>query len=528
MTSEPHCPLVGLHGGTRTGARDRPAYPPKLAGVSLHLFDTAAREMREFRPLQDGKVGIYICGLTTQAPPHLGHVRFAVAFDVLRRWLTRGHGYDVTLIRNVTDIDDKILAKSAESGEPWYAVSYRNEGETAKALADLGVLPPTYEPRATGHIPEMVALMGTIIEKGHAYPAADGSGDVYFDVRSWPTYGALTKQKIDDMAAAEDADPRGKHDPRDFALWKGHKADEPATASWPTPFGDGRPGWHLECSAMARKYLGDTFDIHGGGVDLRFPHHENELAQSTSAGLGFANYWLHNGWVTMGGEKMSKSLGNSLRVSTVLAEHRPVVVRYYLTAAHYRSMIEYQETSLAEAAAAVERIEGFLHRVDQVRPLADRRGTLPQAFRDAMDDDLNVSGALAVVHDTVRAANTALDDGDLDGAADLAAAVVAMTHILGVNPMDPHWAGASTPGQGDATAALDSLVQAQLAARQSARSARDFAAADAIRDQLTAAGIAIEDTPSGPRWSLSRPADAPVTSASRGIPTDAPAPQPKD
>jgi cysteinyl-tRNA synthetase len=330
--------------------------------VTLRLQDSLTGEQRDFVPVTPGKVGIYICGLTTQAPPHLGHVRFAVAFDVLRRWLTRGHGYDVTLIRNVTDIDDKILAKSAESGEPWYAVSYRNEGETAKALADLGVLPPTYEPRATGHIPEMVALMGTIIEKGHAYPAADGSGDVYFDVRSWPTYGALTKQKIDDMAAAEDADPRGKHDPRDFALWKGHKADEPATASWPTPFGDGRPGWHLECSAMARKYLGDTFDIHGGGVDLRFPHHENELAQSTSAGIGFANYWLHNGWVTMGGEKMSKSLGNSLRVSTVLAEHRPVVVRYYLTAAHYRSMIEYQETSLAEAAAAVERIEGFLHR----------------------------------------------------------------------------------------------------------------------------------------------------------------------
>lgn len=452
-----------------------------------------------------GKVGIYICGLTTQAPPHLGHVRFAVAFDVLRRWLTRGHGYDVTLIRNVTDIDDKILAKSAESGEPWYAVSYRNEVETAKALADLGVLPPTYEPRATGHIPEMVALMETIIEKGHAYPAADGSGDVYFDVRSWPTYGALTKQKIDDMTAAEDADPRGKRDPRDFALWKGHKVDEPATASWPTPFGPGRPGWHLECSAMARKYLGDTFDIHGGGVDLRFPHHENELAQSTSAGLGFANYWLHNGWVTMGGEKMSKSLGNSLRVSTVLAEHRPVVVRYYLTAAHYRSMIEYQETSLAEAAAAVERIEGFLHRAlpDLTTALPTGEEELPEDFTESLDDDLGVSGALAVIHETVRAGNTALDEGDIEDAAGLARVVVAMTDVLGINPLDPVW-GAADPGNADAMTALDALVQERIHARTKARAARDYATADAIRDELTAAGIAVEDTAAGARWSLNR------------------------
>ena len=473
--------------------------------MTLRLQDSLTGEQRDFVPVTPGKVGIYICGLTTQAPPHLGHVRFAVAFDVLRRWLTRGHGYDVTLIRNVTDIDDKILAKSAESGEPWYAVSYRNEGETAKALADLGVLPPTYEPRATGHIPEMVALMETIIEKGHAYPAADGSGDVYFDVRSWPTYGALTKQKIDDMTAAEDADPRGKRDPRDFALWKGHKVDEPTTASWPTPFGPGRPGWHLECSAMARKYLGDTFDIHGGGVDLRFPHHENELAQSTSAGLGFANYWLHNGWVTMGGEKMSKSLGNSLRVSTVLAEHRPVVVRYYLTAAHYRSMIEYQETSLAEAAAAVERIEGFLHRAlpDLTTALPTGEEELPEDFTESLDDDLGVSGALAVIHETVRAGNTALDEGDIEDAAGLARVVVAMTDVLGINPLDPVW-GAADPGNADAMTALDALVQERIHARTKARAARDYATADAIRDELTAAGIAVEDTAAGARWSLNR------------------------
>ena len=484
--------------------------------MTLRLQDSLTGELRDFVPVTPGKVGIYICGLTTQAPPHLGHVRFAVAFDVLRRWLERGHGYDVTLIRNVTDIDDKILAKSAESGEPWYAVSYRNEAETAEALAGLGVLPPTYEPRATGHVPEMVTLMETIVEKGHAYPAADGSGDVYFDVRSWPTYGSLTKQKIDDMAAAEDADPRGKRDPRDFALWKGHKPSEPATASWPTPFGAGRPGWHLECSAMARKYLGDTFDIHGGGVDLRFPHHENELAQSTAAGLGFANYWLHNGWVTMSGEKMSKSLGNSLRVSHVLAEHRPLVVRYYLTAAHYRSMIEYTEGSLAEAAAAVERIEGFLRRAlspEAYAALAQAYAApdgwraagveFPAEFRESLDDDLGVSGALAVIHETVRAGNTMLDEGDVEDAAQAAALVVAMTDVLGVNPLDAAW-GAGDSGAQDALAALDALVQAQIAARAKARAARDWATADAIRDGLTAAGIAVEDTASGARWSLSR------------------------
>ncbi len=464
-----------------------------------------SRELRDFVPVVPGKVGIYICGLTTQAPPHLGHVRFAVAFDVLRRWLEIGHGYDVTLIRNVTDIDDKILTRSAESGEAWYAVSYRNEMETADALESLGVLPPTYEPRATGHVPEMVSLMETLVAREHAYAAPDGSGDVYFDVKSWPEYGALTHQRLDDMAAAEDADPRGKRDPRDFALWKGHKADEPDTASWPTPFGEGRPGWHLECSAMARKYLGDTFDIHGGGVDLRFPHHENELAQSRAAGLGFANYWLHNAWVTTGGEKMSKSLGNSLRVGEVTRHHRPLAVRYYLTAAHYRSTIEYHPGSIEEAGAAVERIEGFLRRALPGESSAVPTGevTLPAEFAEAMDDDLGVSGALAVVHDQVRAGNTALDDGDTEVAADLAHVVVAMTEVLGVNPLAPSW-GATDSGSADALAALDSLVGDRIAARSAARSARDYATADTIRDELAAAGVLVEDTAGGARWTLAR------------------------
>jgi len=474
--------------------------------VSLRLYDTATRELRDFVPVTEGKAGVYICGLTTQGAPHIGHVRFAVAFDILRRWLTIGHGLDVTLVRNVTDIDDKILNKSGEAGVPWWAWSYQNERATSEALESLGVLPATYEPRATGHITEMLDLMQTLVDKGHAYAAPDGSGDVYFDVRSWSAYGELTHQKIEDMEAAADADPRGKRDPRDFALWKGHKAGEPETASWPTAYGQGRPGWHLECSAMVRKYLGDTFDIHGGGVDLRFPHHENEQAQSRAAGLGFANYWLHNAWVTVGGEKMSKSLGNSLLVSEITKITRPLALRYYLGAAHYRSTIEYHEGSLREAEAAVDRIEGFLRRATggtTTLPSVE----LPAAFVEAMDDDLNVSGALAVVHETVRAGNTALDDGDHAAALEAAAAVVAMTEVLGVNPLDPRWNGGSGSGAADALTALDALVSDRLAARESARAARDFATADAIRDQLTAAGISVEDTPSGARWSLARHTD---------------------
>ena len=474
--------------------------------MSLRLFDTAAGELRDFTPLQPGRVGIYICGLTTQSAPHIGHVRFAVAFDVLRRWLETGHGLRVQLIRNVTDIDDKILRKSADAAEPWYALSYRHEVETARALDLLGVLPPTYEPRATGHIPEMVELMEVLVEKGHAYSAEDGSGDVYFDVRSWPSYGELTHQRVDDMAAAEDADPRGKRDPRDFALWKGRKPEEPETASWPTPFGRGRPGWHLECSAMARKYLGDAFDIHGGGVDLRFPHHENEQAQSRAAGLDFANFWLHNAWVTMGGEKMSKSLGNSLLVSEITRLARPLAVRYYLTAAHYRSTIEYHEGSLEEAEATVGRIEGFLRRALPDAPTAVPSGpeTLPAEFVASMDDDLGVSGALAVVHDTVRQGNTALDEGDPESAADAARLVVAMTDVLGVNPLNPHWAGRQSGQHAEALAALDTLVRARIGARAAAREARDFVTADAIRDDLAASGVMVEDTPAGARWSLAK------------------------
>jgi cysteinyl-tRNA synthetase len=475
--------------------------------VTLRLFDTATRSLRDFEPLQPGKVGMYICGLTVQGSPHIGHVRFTVAFDILRRWLERGHGYEVTLIRNVTDIDDKILAKSAEAGEPWWAWAYAHERETSAALEGLGVLPPTYEPRATGHIPEMVELMTTLIEKGHAYAAPDDSGDVYFDVRSWPAYGELTHQSLDDMAPATDAEPRGKRDPRDFALWKGAKPGEPASATWTTPYGAGRPGWHLECSAMARKYLGDTFDIHAGGVDLRFPHHENEQAQSRAAGDGFAAYWLHNAWVTIGGEKMSKSLGNTMIVSTMLQHVRPVVLRYFLGSTHYRSTLEYHDDSLREAESALDRIEGFLRRA--ASPAGGFAFVLdyPGAFVEALDDDLNVSGALAVVHETVTAGNKAIDEGDDDAARTAFQQVVAMTDVLGINPLDSHWQPGSA--QDDATtSALASLVEAELASRQQARATRDYATADAVRDRLAAAGIEVEDTPAGARWSVTRTTSA--------------------
>ena len=386
--------------------------------MNLRLYNTATRAVEEFVPLVPGKVSIYHCGLTVQASPHLGHIRKEVVFDVLRRWLTH-QGLDVTVVANVTDIDDKILAKSAEAGIEWWAHAYRFERELHDAYAALGCLPPTYEPRATGHVPEMIELVEELLERGHAYVADDGSGDVYFDVRSWPRYGELSGQKVDEMAAAEDADPRGKRDPRDFALWKGRKPEEPETASWPTPWGRGRPGWHLECSAMSGKYLGDTFDIHGGGIDLRFPHHENELAQSAGAGRGFARVWMHNAWVTMAGEKMSKSLGNTALVSEVTKAFDPRAVRFFLLAPHYRSQIEFSPAdeqtrgSLAEAEKGIERIDSFLASAGE-RGLTRGRvgGPFWEAFEAAMNEDLATPTAVATLFEAVRAGNKALSDGD--------------------------------------------------------------------------------------------------------------------
>jgi cysteinyl-tRNA synthetase len=468
--------------------------------VTLRLHDTRTSAVRDFVPLEQGRVGVYVCGLTVQSEPHVGHVRSAVNFDVLRRWLL-AKGFEVTFIRNVTDIDDKILLKSAEQGRPWYNLAYAMKRELDKAYDALNVLPPTYEPLATGHVPEMVELIGALLARGHAYEAGDGSGDVYFDVRSWPSYGELTHQSVDDMEAAEDADPRGKRDPRDFALWKGWKKQtEPATAAWPSPWGPGRPGWHIECSAMAGKYLGTAFDIHGGGVDLRFPHHENELAQSRAAGHPFATYWLHNAWITTAGEKMSKSLGNSLVVPSVLQRVRPVELRYYMVAAHYRSHVEFSFEALDEAAAAFRRIEHFLERAGVAA--GPRRGQpLCADFVAAMDDDLGTPAAVAAIFEVVREGNKLLTRGDHEGARGAAASVRAMLDVLGLDPADPAFA-TTAKADGKLEQAVDVLVRSLLEQRAAARAARDWATADAIRDRLAEAGVEVEDTPDGPKWSV--------------------------
>ncbi|WP_210439849.1 cysteine--tRNA ligase [Nocardioides xinjiangensis] len=466
--------------------------------MTLRLHDTATRETRDFVPLVPGRAGIYVCGLTVQSEPHVGHVRSAVNFDVLRRWLT-ATGYDVDFIRNVTDIDDKILAKSAEQGVHWYALAAAMKRELDAALAAINVLPPTYEPGATGHVPEIVELIEQLIARGHAYAAEDGSGDVYFDVRSWPSYGELTRQRVEDMEPAGDADPRGKRDPRDFALWKGWKeGTEPRTASWPSPWGRGRPGWHIECSAMAGKYLGPAFDVHGGGVDLRFPHHENEQAQSRAAGRPFASYWLHNAWITTAGEKMSKSLGNSLLIPSVLQRVRGIELRYYMVAAHYRSHVEFSFEALEESARAFRRIEDFLDRAAPV--VGTWFAALPDAFVAAMDDDLGTPAAVAVIHESVREGNRLLADGASDALSRTFGEVIAMLDVLGLNPADTAWA---TDGSDDRlTDVVDALVRGLLAERTAAREARDWARADAIRDQIKAAGIEVEDTPTGPKWSV--------------------------
>ncbi|GAA5203120.1 cysteine--tRNA ligase [Microbacterium jejuense] len=473
--------------------------------MTVQLYDTKAQALRDFVPLDPGNVTIYVCGPTVQSGPHIGHLRGALSFDLLRRWLTHRHGR-VTFVRNVTDIDDKVLA-NATDGEPWWALAYRMEQEFTRAYTAIGILAPTYEPRATASIPQMQELIQRLIDAGHAYPAdaaSEAAGDVYFDVRSWLDYGSLTNQSLDAMEPAADADPRGKRDPHDFALWKGGKADEPASARWESPWGEGRPGWHIECSAMSRRYLGAEFDIHGGGLDLRFPHHENELAQSTAAGDGFAQYWVHNGLVTVAGQKMSKSLFNFILAEDVLRERDPLVIRYALAAAHYRSSLDITASTFDEAEAAIDRIRTFLERA--VRTLRDDvddvtvDAVVPARFAAALDDDLGVPQALAVLHETVRDGNTALDAGDRDAALRAFADVAVMTGILGIDPLDPQW---RATGASVAASALDTLVKTMIAQRADARAAKDWAAADRIRDAIAAAGIALEDSADGTHWSYS-------------------------
>jgi cysteinyl-tRNA synthetase len=462
---------------------------------SLHLYDTLTRTTSEFVPLKKGEVGIYLCGATVQAPPHIGHVRSGVNFDILRRWLTKS-GYNVTFIRNVTDIDDKILHKAVHEAAPWWAVAMKYERAFTDAYSALNVLPPTYEPRATGHVTQMIELMQTLIEKGAAY--APGNGDVYLEVRKLSSYLTLSRQKLDDLQPAADADETYKKDPRDFALWKAAKPGDP---SWPTPWGPGRPGWHLECSAMAHSYLGEAFDIHGGGLDLIFPHHENEIAQSEAAGYAFAKRWLHNAWVTASGEKMSKSLGNSLQVHELLKTVRGIELRWYLGSAHYRSMLEFSHEALAESATAFRRIEGFLTRSVELLGV-EPTPVISAAFKDAMNDDLAVPTALASISEALKTGNSAITAGDKAVIALAANEIRGALDVLGCDPFDP--AFASSGSSGDLTAALDGTIKLALEQRTAARERKDFAASDAIRDGLTSLGISIEDTAQGPRWSISR------------------------
>jgi cysteinyl-tRNA synthetase len=461
---------------------------------SLSLYDTLTRTTSPFVPLKAGEVGVYLCGATVQAPPHIGHVRSGVNFDILRRWLTKS-GYNVTFIRNVTDIDDKILHKAVHEKMPWWAVAMKYERAFSEAYAALNVAPPTYEPRATGHITQMIELMTVLIERGAAY--APGNGDVYLEVRKLESYLTLSRQNVNDLQPAADADETYKKDPRDFALWKAAKPGDP---SWPTPWGAGRPGWHLECSAMAHSYLGEAFDIHGGGLDLIFPHHENEIAQSEAAGYAFAKRWMHNAWVTASGEKMSKSLGNSLQVAELLKTVRGIELRWYLGSAHYRSMLEFSHEALAESATALRRIEGFLTRATEILG-AQPTPVISQGFTDAMNDDLAVPTALAGISEALRLGNSAITSGDKAQISASANEIRGALEILGCDPFDPVFA---TSGGADLTNALDGVIQLALAQRTAARDRKDFAASDQIRDGLAALGITIEDTAQGPRWSISQ------------------------
>ena len=522
------------------------------AAEGLNLYDTASHQVSHFVPLKPGEVGIYVCGATVQSSPHIGHIRAAVAFDIVRRWFLK-LGYKVTFVRNVTDIDDKILVKAAAAGQRWWARAYYYEREFTEAYNTLGVLPPTVEPRATGHMSDMIDLIQRILDNGHGYVVTDAdgkpTGNVYFDVASWPHYGELTHQKqtseVDEAAAVADrmgpsvdatgadkynpVDPADaspdKHDPRDFALWKAPKDTDPEDARWSTPFGVGRPGWHIECSAMSHRYLGDGFDIHGGGLDLRFPHHENEMAQTRAAGYPSAARWMHSAWVTAKGEKMSKSLGTGLSVPSVLAEHSAWVVRYALGSVQYRSMLEWSDQALVEAQAAYDRVSNFIERAgvalggqpSREEVTAVSADDLPADFVAAMNDDVNVSGATAAIFTAIRSGNTLLsqlaDRADSETAKaevrEALLAVRAMLDTLGLDPLAEPWVSAGAAGgAADGTAespeqaAREALIAEQLNARAEARKAKDFAKADQIRDALTEAGIAIEDGPQGSTWSL--------------------------
>jgi cysteinyl-tRNA synthetase len=459
--------------------------------LALRIYDTLTREKREFVPVNPGKAGMYVCGMTVQSKPHVGHIRASLSGEVMRRYLEH-LGYEVTYVYNFTDVDDKIIARANQEGIDFGTVSERNI-EAYLHFADLhNILRATVYPRATRHIDEMFAIMRTLIEKGHAYPAA---GDVYYRVRSKTDYGKLSGRNVDDMRSGARIEPgEAKEDPLDFALWKGAKPGEPA---WESPWGPGRPGWHIECSAMAMKYLGETFDIHGGGQDLIFPHHENEIAQSEAAtGKPLSQFWTENGMVNLGGEKMSKSTGKLFLIEDIAAQFEPEVVRYYLMSTHYRSPIEFSQERLQEAGVAYQRLRTPLERAsawdapDGNKPggaLGERVAEADRLFHEAMDDDFNSAQALGHLFDLARDVNRALDEGA--GAEGRAAAreLLRLGGILGLfwrPPAEESW---------------DSEVLALVEQRQEARKSKDWKAADAIRDKLAALGLVVEDTAQGPK-----------------------------
>lgn len=456
--------------------------------MALELFDSKTQSLRVFVPKEPGRVGMYVCGPTVQSAPHLGHLRSALVYDLLKRWL-EANDLKVTLVRNVTDIDDKVLVNAQAANRDWIEFAGEVEQTFNDAYRSLGIADPTHTPHATEHIADMIQLVESLIAKGHAYQAEDGSANVFFDTGSWPQYGELTNQKLENMEG-ESENTFGKRNVHDFALFKAHKEGEPESAAWNTPWGKGRPGWHIECSAMAKHFLGESFDIHGGGIDLRFPHHENELAQSRANGDAFANFWLHNALVTIQGQKMSKSLGNGVSVEQLLEAGSWSAIRYWLSSSQYRSKLDYTPTSLSDAQSALDRISGFIKRAKL--QTASLTVPLPESFVSAMNSDLNVPGAIAVIHETVRAGNTALDSNEIETVTTCLSQVVQMVEVLGLmleeaKEIDP---------------ALTQKIEELISLRAQAKASKDFAKADQIRDELTTLGVTLEDLPNQTIWSI--------------------------
>ncbi len=463
----------------------------------LQVYNTLTRRKAPLEPIEPGKLRMYVCGMTVYDYCHLGHARVMVAFDVITRWL-RQTGLDVTYVRNITDIDDKILKRADENGEPISALTERMIAAMHEDEARLGVLRPDLEPRATGHIGEIVAMIQRLIDNGYAY-AAD-NGDVYYRVRRFAAYGKLNNRNLDEMRAGARVEvDTHKEDPLDFVLWK---AAKPGEASWPSPWSEGRPGWHIECSAMSTCCLGETFDIHGGGPDLTFPHHENEIAQSEAAtGKPYVNVWMHAGAVRVDQEKMSKSLGNFFTIREVLESHDAEVVRYLLVASHYRSAINYAPASLGEARRSLER---FYHALDGIEPCqGEVEPDYAARFSAAMNDDFNTPEALSVLFELVREVNR-LRDADMPRAAALAFELKRLAGMLGLLEREP---AAFLKAGAQALPLAEAEIEARIEARAQAKRERDFAAADRIRDELAALGIVLKDSREGTRWSLETAGD---------------------